>query len=192
MCGQSTGEAPLLDCNANIQRFLAKRSEFETCGEIHFGFGNDFEMVSLFMLNSVQVHHAKSRLRAKHVLFIVLCLMTFFILYHDEGFFIHYESNTWRFFYPVRGKLFVHAIGGATDLMVGALQFSTRLRQRRPALHRLLGRVYLAGVLVAAPVAIFLAFTHALAIMATGTAVQASLWVLTTCIAISCGAKQEL
>lgn len=131
-----------------------------------------------------QAIHARSRLRAKHVLFIVLGLMTLFVLHHDEGFFIHHESNTWKFFYPVRMKLFVHASGGAMALIVGALQFSTRLRQRRPAIHRLLGRVYLGGVLVAAPIAVYLAFNHALPIMATGTTVQASLWVLTTLIAI--------
>ena len=136
------------------------------------------------MVTHAQAVPAKARLRAKHALFLVLGLMTLFVLYHDEGFFIHHDSNTWKFFYPVRWKLFAHAAGGSTALMVGALQFSRRLRQRRPALHRLLGRFYLAGVLLAAPVAVYLAFTHALPIMATGTTVQASLWVLTTLIAV--------
>ena len=135
-------------------------------------------------MSYAQLLHSRTRVRAKHVLFIVLGLMSLFILYHDEGFFIHHESNTWKFFYPVRMKLFFHATGGAIALTVGALQFSARLRQQRPAVHRLLGRTYLAGVLVAAPVAVYLAFTHALAIMATGTSVQASLWVLTTLMAI--------
>jgi hypothetical protein len=125
----------------------------------------------------------KPRLRAKHVLFVGLGLMTLFVLYRDEGFLIHHHSITWKFFYPVRGKLFVHALGGAIALVVGALQFSTRLRQRFPALHRLLGRCYLAAVSIAAPVAVYLSITHGIGTMATETAVQASIWVMTALIA---------
>jgi uncharacterized membrane protein len=125
----------------------------------------------------------KARLRAKHALFLVLGLMALFILYHDERFLIHHDSNTWKFFYPVRGKLFAHALGGATALGVGALQFSTRLRQRFPRLHRVLGRFYLAAVSIAGPVAIYLAFHHALPQMKTETTVQASLWLVTTWMA---------
>ena len=138
-----------------------------------------------------QVLHGKPRLSAKHVLFFVLGVMMLYILYFDEGFFFHHESGAWKFFYPVRIKLFFHAAGGAIALVVGALQFSTRLRERRPALHRWLGRMYLAGVLVAAPVATYLGFTHALAVMATGTAVQSSLWVLTTLMAIRAARNQN-
>jgi hypothetical protein len=124
-------------------------------------------------------------------LFFVLGLMTLYIMYYDEGFFLHHDSDDWKFFYPVRIKIFFHAIGGAIALVVGALQFSTRLRERRPALHHWLGRTYVVGVLVAAPVAVYLGFTHALAVMATGTAVQSSLWVLTTLMAIRAAQNQN-
>jgi len=136
------------------------------------------------MVTRSQVPDAKPRLSAKHALFVVLGVMTLYILYFDEGFFFHHESDAWQFFYPVRIKLFFHAAGGAIALVVGALQFSTRLRERRPKLHHWLGRTYFGGVLVAAPVAVYLGFTHALAVMATGTAVQGSLWVVTTWMAV--------
>ena len=136
------------------------------------------------MATSAPSLRAKLRIRPKHALFIVLGLMTLFVLRHDEGFFFHHESNTWKFFYPVRWKIILHGIGGAMALTIGALQFSTRLRQRYPALHRLLGRCYFGAVLVAAPVAVYLAFTHALAIMKTETTVQGSMWALTTSMAI--------
>jgi hypothetical protein len=99
---------------------------------------------------------AKSRLSARHSLFFALGLMNLFVLYHDEQFFIDHRSNTWKFFSPVFGKLMVHALGGATAFVLGAVQFSTRLRQRRPAVHRLCGRCYIAGVLLAAPMAVYL------------------------------------
>lgn len=137
----------------------------------------------IVMVTQAQSLRVKARLRAKHALFLVLGLMTIFVLYHDEGFLIRHDSNTWKLFYPVRGKLFVHALGGATALVVGALQFSTRLRQRFPSLHRLLGRFYLAGVSIAAPVAVYLSITHGIRTMATETAVQASVWVTTALMA---------
>ena len=40
-----------------------------------------------------------------------------------------------------------HFIGGGIALLVGGFQFSAALRTGRPALHRLLGRVYLLAVL---------------------------------------------
>lgn len=136
------------------------------------------------MATSVPQLRTKFRIRPKHVLFIVLGLMTLFVLRHDEGFFFRHESDTWKFFYPVRWKIFLHGIAGAMALTIGALQFSTRLRRHYPALHRLLGRLYFGAVLVAAPIAIYLAFTHALATMKTETTVQGSMWALTTLLAI--------
>ena len=131
------------------------------------------------------------RLSAKHALFVVLGLMTLFVVYHDEGFFLDSRSNTWKFFYPVFGKLMVHALGGATALILGALQFSTRLRHRRPDIHRLCGYCYVAGVLVAAPMAAYLSFTHGIRTMATETTVQSALWVLTTVMALRAARERD-
>src|SRR5215831_17016355 len=126
----------------------------------------------------------KNRLSAKHALFFVLGLMTLFVLYHNERFFFNRRSDTWQFFQPVFGKLMVHALGGATALVLGALQFSTRLRHRRPGIHRLCGRCYVAGVLFAAPMAAYLSFTHGIRAMATETTVQSAVWALTTLMAL--------
>jgi uncharacterized membrane protein len=41
-----------------------------------------------------------------------------------------------------------HVLGGGIALTIGALQFNTSLRARKPALHRWLGRVYLIAVLI--------------------------------------------
>jgi uncharacterized membrane protein len=136
-------------------------------------------------VGSSELLRAKSRLSAKHVLFCVLGLMTAYILRRDETFFFHHTSDTWMFFRPVLGKLLVHAFGGATALVLGVLQFSTRLRQRHPALHRVLGRFYIGGVLVAAPMAVYLSFTHGLRALSIETAAQASLWGLTALIALA-------
>lgn len=136
------------------------------------------------MVTSVRPLRPKRWFSAKHAMFFVLGIMTLLVLYHDERFVLDHKSNSWKFFYPVRWKLFVHGLGGATALVLGALQFSTRLRQRRPALHRLLGRFYIEGVLIAAPAAVYLSFTHGLRTLSVETAAQSSLWGLTTLIAL--------
>jgi hypothetical protein len=110
-----------------------------------------FGKVWMFMVTSAPPLRTKLRIRPKHVLFIVLGLMTLFVLHPDERFLLHHESNTWKFFYPVRWKIFLDGIGGATALTLGAMQFSCRLRKHYPALHRLLGRFYIGRALVAAP-----------------------------------------
>lgn len=43
--------------------------------------------------------------------------------------------------------LFVHAVSGGIALILGPFQFLSGFRNRKPALHRWIGRVYLTGIL---------------------------------------------
>ena len=77
-----------------------------------------------------------------------------------------------------------HMIGGPLALMLVPLQFSSRLRQRRPRLHRLSGFLYVASVLVSGLSALlmlphFAGTRWALA----GFVVLAVLWMLSTLVA---------
>jgi uncharacterized membrane protein len=51
--------------------------------------------------------------------------------------------------------LVVHATTGGLALMIGPFQFLSRLRAKRPALHRLLGRIYLICILIGGLAAFF-------------------------------------
>jgi uncharacterized membrane protein len=53
--------------------------------------------------------------------------------------------------------LALHAAAAATALLVGPLQFRSKLRARWPKLHRVLGRVYVTGCLVGGATALLLA-----------------------------------
>jgi uncharacterized membrane protein len=53
--------------------------------------------------------------------------------------------------------LAVHAGAAATALLVAPLQFRSPLRARRPKLHRVLGRVYVAGCLIGGATGLLLA-----------------------------------
>ncbi len=44
--------------------------------------------------------------------------------------------------------LFVHIFSGGIALILGPFQFLSRLRQRRPVLHRWMGRIYLLSILL--------------------------------------------
>ena len=77
-----------------------------------------------------------------------------------------------------------HFIGGGIVLAIGAFQMSTRLRERFPGIHRMLGTVYVIGVVVGGIAAFKLALssfggmvTHfgfgALAVLWLGTTIMA-------------------
>ena len=49
---------------------------------------------------------------------------------------------------PLRlAGLYIHAFAGGIALIIGPCQFLSKLRNRRPTLHRWMGRIYLVGIL---------------------------------------------
>ena len=58
-----------------------------------------------------------------------------------------------------RAGIYVHVFASAVALVLGPLQFSTRLRTARPGLHRWSGRFYLGvGILLGGLAGLFMAF----------------------------------
>lgn len=76
-----------------------------------------------------------------------------------------------------RGVLIPHVLFGSVALLSGPWQFSRRLRERHLQFHRVLGRVYVAAVLVSAPTGVFLAMGRP---GFPGTLMQAVAWVVCT------------
>ena len=75
--------------------------------------------------------------------------------------------------------LFPYALAGILATAIGPFQFSTRMRQRHLRLHRLLGKVYVLSICVAAPLAIALAFHGPVLVNFTGD-VSAAIWLFGT------------
>jgi uncharacterized membrane protein len=73
--------------------------------------------------------------------------------------------------------LAIHAGLAATALIVGPFQFLTRLRMRRPTLHRNIGKTYVAACMASAPAGLILA-THTTAgpVAAWGFGTLSVLW----------------
>jgi hypothetical protein len=72
-----------------------------------------------------------------------------FVLNHNERFVIHSNDPIWNHYQSFKWWLLPHAVAGACALFLGPMQFSDRLRRRYTKLHRVVGRVYVAGVLIA-------------------------------------------
>jgi uncharacterized membrane protein len=83
-----------------------------------------------------------------------LSLLT--VLWVDERFWVNPADPHWKHVAPVKYLLMLHGLAGLTALLVGAVQMSSRIRRNRPALHRLLGKIYITAVCISAPVAFYM------------------------------------
>jgi hypothetical protein len=115
----------------------------------------------------------------KRFFFAAFGCMTLFVLYHTDRFLFVHRMKDWGYYYSVRWWIVVHALAGVTTLALGPLQFSSSLRRKHPRIHRLSGRLYLGGIAVAAPIAVYLGFTHGRPSMVLPTLIQSILWVVT-------------
>jgi uncharacterized membrane protein len=129
-----------------------------------------------------------SRLHPKYLLFAVVGLMLVYVLVHDESFLVNPRDPIWQHYQPFKWWLLPHGIAGACALLLGPMQFSDQLRKRFSQLHRVVGRIYVAGVFVAAPLGVYMQYfkermgdPRSFSIAA---AADAGLWMITTGIAM--------
>lgn len=84
----------------------------------------------------------------------------------------------------------IHVVGGLVAMLAGCMQMWPWLRQTRPRLHRIVGRIYVGAIFIAAPAAVALVVlgamrdgprfgTH-LNAFAVGSTLWAILWLATT------------
>ena len=128
-------------------------------------------------------------LRPKYFVFAFVGLMLAYVIPHNESFLAHRDAPIWQHYQPFKWWLLPHGIAGACALLLGPMQFSDRLRRRFAKLHRVVGRVYIGGVFVAGPLGFYIQYfsermgaTRSFSIAA---AVDASLWMITTGIALA-------
>jgi uncharacterized membrane protein len=128
--------------------------------------------------------------RPKHVLFAVIWLMFAYVLYHNERFLIDSSDASWPHYRDLGWRLLVHGVFGAVALLLIFMQFNDRLRGRFLTLHRVCGRIYIAGVFVAGPFGVYLAhldksigYTFSFTL---STAIVVTLWMFATAMALWC------
>lgn len=127
-------------------------------------------------------------LRPKYLLFAAIGLMLAYVIRHDESFLVHPTDPLWQHYGPFKWWLLPHGIAGACALLLGPMQFSDRLRARFRQLHRVVGRIYVAGVFVAAPLGSYIQYfqerTGDPRSFSIAAAVDAALWMITTGVAM--------
>jgi uncharacterized membrane protein len=84
--------------------------------------------------------------------------MLAYVLVHDESFLVNPKDPIWSHYQPFKWWLLPHGVAGACALLLGPMQFSYRLRSRFRKLHRVLGRMYVAGVFIAAPLGVYIQY----------------------------------
>ena len=122
--------------------------------------------------------------RTKHVFFAAFGLMTLFVFYLYETPFLDSQSPVWQHVEPVKWLLLFHGVAGAVALLLAPFRFSARLRRRGLRLHRIMGRLYVAGVFISAPLAIPVAIRLGPPSLVMAATIQSLGWMLTTAIAL--------
>lgn len=130
--------------------------------------------------------------RAKHVFFAVFASLTVFVFYYYETPFLDPQSPVWQRVEPVKWWLLPHAVAGTVALLLAPFQFSARLRRRSVRLHRVLGRLYVAGVAVAAPTAVPVAVILGPPSIVMAATLQSAGWLLTTAVALYCVRRGDI
>ena len=127
-------------------------------------------------------------IRPKYLLFAAIGLMLAYVIPHDESFLGNRKDPIWQHYEPFKWWLLPHGIAGACALLLGPMQFSNRLRNRFRKLHRAVGRIYVAGVFVAAPLGFYIQYFEERMgnprSFSVAAAVDATLWMITTGIAM--------
>jgi uncharacterized membrane protein len=88
-----------------------------------------------------------------------------------------------------RHLLIPHTLAGTLALLIGPINFSSRIRQRHLQLHRILGRIYVASVFVGSFTGIALAWGRP---GLPGTSMQAAAWMVCTTAAFVTARNRQI
>ena len=106
-------------------------------------------------------------------------LLTDYPLYHDYRLQVIAD----------RHLLIPHTLAGIFALLIGPINFSSRIRERRPRLHRVLGRIYVVSVFVGAATGVALALGRP---GLPGTSMQAAAWIICTTAAVVAARNRQV
>jgi uncharacterized membrane protein len=88
-----------------------------------------------------------------------------------------------------RGLLIPHTLAGTFALLIGPINFSSRIRERHLQLHRVLGRIYFFSVIVGGLTGIALAWGRP---GLPGTSMQAAAWIVCTSAAVITARNRQI
>lgn len=125
-------------------------------------------------------------IQTKHVMLVVFVLMMVIVWITRDRFLLDPTSFLRQRYSPIAPLMFLHAVPGAIALFLGIFQFSSRLRTRYLTLHRVMGRIYVGCVAIAAPVAVIVSVKLPIPTLTMASMIQATGWILATATALYC------
>ena len=140
--------------------------------------------------STLEVSSAGSRFRT--VLWISLGLTVLFVFITSELLLItdYPMYHAYRLQVIADRRLLIpHTLAGILALLIGPINFSSRIRQRYLQLHRILGRIYVVSVLIGSFTGIALASGRP---GLPGTAMQAAAWMVCTAAAFMTARNRQI
>jgi uncharacterized membrane protein len=135
---------------------------------------------------------SKSRSRSKTIIWVSLGLTALFVFITSEVLLITDYPMYHAYRLQViadRNLLIPHTLAGIFALLIGPINFSSRIRQRYLKLHRILGRVYVISVFIGSFTGIALAWGRP---GLPGTSMQAAAWMVCTTAAFITARNRHL
>src|SRR3984885_11534953 len=132
------------------------------------------------MPTSTLLAPSSARSRFKTVIWISLGLTALFVFITSEVLLVTDYPMYHAYRLQViadRGLLIPHVLAGIFALLIGPINFSSRIRERHFKLHRILGRIYVISVFIGAFTGVALAAGRP---GLPGTSMQATAWIVCT------------
>jgi uncharacterized membrane protein len=128
----------------------------------------------------------RPRSQKKIIGFAVLAAVTVFVTFMKNRGVTDPSTEMAKHYAPGMAFLVPHAIFATVAYIMGAFQFSNRLRAKYPEWHRRMGYVYVACVFIGAPLAIPLAMKIGTPVLVAATYMQTFGWMFCTAVALYC------
>jgi Predicted membrane protein (DUF2306) len=120
------------------------------------------------------------------ILFVIVDALPYFTFLYSDGPNQFVTARRFELYFPRRGWLLLHIVGGVVALVAGPVQLWLGLSHRRMGLHRRIGLAYISGVSVGAIGAVGLAVQTPLGwVFGAGLLGLALAWVVTTSLAFA-------
>ena len=134
------------------------------------------------------------RRRLKYGLWALMACATLSVIFYTEVPLLN-KAQEHTHLHDLRWILIPHIIAGTFALLSGPFQFSSRLRGRYRKLHRILGRLYVGSVFIAAPLAMLsttFAHYHKAIYFQSAIAIQGGAWLVTTAVALVAAVQRRI
>lgn len=127
----------------------------------------------------------------RYLTFVFIAAVSFYFVFRDAMPILTFTDERYATFKLDVLIVFLHVLGGLLALIIGPLQFSTRLRKSYPIWHRTAGKIYVYSIFLAAPISFYLLLGFGGVEFALPTFIFGFLWLINTLIAFLLAVKKR-